>query len=83
MESPDQCRYQPEHQPINHQKEETEGQQGEGQGEKNEDRTDEGIDDSKEKGSDQSSPKTVYTDHLRKKIGDDQDGQHIDEEAGD
>ena len=82
MESPDQSRYQPEHQPVDHQKEEPEGQHGERQGEKNEDGTDERIDHSEKKGSDQSSAETVYTDHLRKKIGDDQDGKYIDDEAG-
>jgi hypothetical protein len=78
LETLDECRNQPEHQAVDDKKEKPKGQQREGESKKDQNGANEHIDDTQEKGCHQGCHHAIHPDQSRQKIGDDEDGHHVD-----
>jgi hypothetical protein len=83
MKSPHHDGDQPEHQSIDDQQEKPKGQDRDGKGEKDQYGLNDGINDSQQKSADQGRPETIHPDQSWEKIGDYQDGHHVDDQADD
>jgi hypothetical protein len=79
VETLDQGRYQPEHQPVYNQQEKTKGQQSEGESEEDQNGPDDGIDNSQEERHQKGGCQATHPDHPWQEVGNEQNGRHVNQ----
>jgi len=81
VEASDQARYHPEEESVDHQKEETQGENCERDRQQDKNGADNGVYDPQENRSAQGSPYRIHPYQTGEKIGNAHDGRHVDQQS--